>query len=95
MLLPIQCPTEALPNCAQFLTVLCAVQIGQRLVRGKEYDTYLILSSLSQGSMRLFLKLIPLSNSALSGVPCHHGTCFSRPKMVFSHPVVDSTAVST
>lgn len=33
----------------------------------------------SQEFMRLFQKLVPLSDSILSKVPCHHRTCLSRP----------------
>lgn len=57
-------------------------------------------------SVRLLWKCILLSVSAFSGVPCHHNTCFSRPRTGFwaaawsvgyisSHLVVASTTVST
>lgn len=60
---------------------------------------------LAQMLMRLLLKWVPLSDSILSGVPCCHRTCFSRPRVGFqavawvssyssSHPVVTSTTVS-
>lgn len=36
----------------------------------------------AQGFIRLFQKLVPLSDSVLSGVPCCHKMCLSRPEMV-------------
>lgn len=62
--------------------------------------------SLAQLFTRVFLKWFPLSDSVLSGLSCHHQTCFSRPSMalqavawgteyVSSHVVDASTMVST
>lgn len=49
-----------------------------------------------QVSMRIFLKWVPLSNSVLLGVPCHHMSCFQdgvlgsdvRHRVCPSHPLL-------
>lgn len=67
---------------------------------------HLMSCSLAQVSVKLSQKLVPLSDSVLSGVPSLHKTCLSRPRMVFqvlawgtgcvcSTPVVASTVIST
>lgn len=96
-------PSPSMPHCPTLITVFSSLLHRTIFPEGlwviRDVISFQCHVFFAQEFIRLFWKVVPLFYLIVSGVPCCHKTCLSRPEMVFtenvaSQPVVSSTMVS-
>lgn len=79
------CFRAPLPNSSNivFSSLLCLSIFPLTCGWYRMWYIHSMLCFFAQELIRIFQKWFPSSDSILSGVPCHHNMCYSRPKTVF------------